>query len=164
MTAAVSAVPRIVLDTNVCLDLWLFADPGSAHVLEALRCGAIQAVTRADCQAEWQRVLHYPQLPINDQSRAVIDAAFIACVQTLTDAASVPGDAARLPLCADRDDQKFMELTLASGGCWLLSKDHELLKLDLRARACGFSILLPQAWTLNFALDPVAARRSSQSG
>ena len=148
MTYANLSVPRIVLDTNVCLDLWVFADPGCARVLAALRSGAVQAVTRADCRAEWQRVLHYPQLPIDDQSRPLVDAAFTANVQLLTDTDSVPVDAGRrLPRCADPDDQKFLELALASGARWLLSKDRELLKLDRRARmASGFSILLPQAW------------------
>ena len=140
-------VPRIVLDTNVCLDLWLFADPQCVPLLAALHSGAVRAVTRGDCHAEWQRVLHYPQLPIDDQSRPAIDAAFSAAVQLLADADSVPADAACLPSCADPDDQKFMELALASGARWLLSKDNELLKLDRRARAvAGFSILLPQAW------------------
>lgn len=148
MTYANLSVPRIVLDTNVCLDLWVFADPGCARVLAALRSGAVQAVTRDDCRAEWQRVLHYPQLPIDDQSRPLVDAAFTANVQLLTDTDSVPVDAGRrLPRCADPDDQKFLELALASGARWLLSKDRELLKLDRRARmAGGFSILLPQAW------------------
>lgn len=148
MTYANLPVPRIVLDTNVCLDLWVFADPGCARVLAALRSGAVQAVTRDDCRAEWQRVLHYPQLPIDDQSRPLVDAAFTANVQLLTDTDSVPVDAGRrLPRCADPDDQKFLELALASGARWLLSKDRELLKLDRRARmAGGFSILLPQAW------------------
>jgi putative PIN family toxin of toxin-antitoxin system len=147
MTFANLSVPRIVLDTNVCLDLWVFADPGCAAVLAALHSGAVQAVTRVDCRAEWQRVLHYPQLPIDDQSRPLVDAAFTANVQALTDTDGVPVDARRLPRCADPDDQKFLELALASGARWLLSKDRELLKLDRRARmACGFSILLPQAW------------------
>ncbi len=159
MTFANLSVPRIVLDTNVCLDLWLFADPRCAGVLAALRSGAVQAVTRADCRAEWQRVLHYPQLPLDDQSRPSIDAAFDASVQLLTDADSVPADATCLPRCADRDDQKFMELALASGARWLLSKDNELLKLDRRACAAGgFSILLPQAWALTAELDSGAER------
>ena len=154
MTAARPSAPRIVLDTNVCLDLWLFADPACADVLAAMRSGAIHAVTRADCHAEWQRVLHYPQLPIDDRSRPVVAAAFSAQVELLTDADGVPAEAARLPRCADPDDQKFMELALASGARWLLSKDRELLKLDRRAQVVGgFSILLPQAWTLPLALD-----------
>ncbi len=154
--------PRIVLDTNVCLDLWLFADPACADLLAALRCGAVQAVTRADCRAEWLRVLHYRQLPINDQSRPGLEAAFAASVQLLADSDSVPVTATRLPRCADPDDQKFMELALASGARWLLSKDNELLKLDRRARAeAGFAIVLPQAWALTAVLGNDAACASS---
>ena len=147
-------VPRIVLDTNVCLDLWVFADPQCAPLLAALHSGAVQAVTRVDCRAEWQRVLHYPQLPIDDQSRPAIDAAFTASVQLLDAADSVPVDAVCLPRCTDPDDQKFMELALASDARWLLSKDNELLKLDRRTRVrAGFSILLPQAWALESERD-----------
>ena len=154
MTFPNLSAPRIVLDTNVCLDLWVFADPQCALLRAALRSGAVHAVTRADCRAEWQRVLHYPQLPIDDQSRPAIEAAFAANVQLLADTDGVPANATGLPRCADADDQKFMELALASGARWLLSKDNELLKLDRRARmAGGFSILLPQAWTLPCVLD-----------
>lgn len=148
MAFAKPSAPRIVLDTNVCLDLWVFADPRCAPLRAALCRGAVHAVTRADCCAEWQRVLHYPGLPIDDQSRPAIAAAFAANVQVLagTDAASAR--AACLPRCADPDDQKFMELALAAGARWLLSKDRELLKLSRRTQvAGGFSILSPQAWT-----------------
>lgn len=56
-------------------------------------------------------------------------------------------DEACLPRCADPDDQKFLQLALAAGASWLLSKDKELLKLDRRTRRAGlFAILLPQDW------------------
>ena len=141
-----AVVPRIVLDTNVAIDLFVFNDPMSSHVLAAMRDGRVQAVTRDDCHDEWERVLHYPRLPIDDDSRPAMRAAFDALVLHLGDEAELPADA-RLPRCADADDQKFLELALASGAQWLLSKDRELLKLDGRTRAAGwFSILLPQQW------------------
>ena len=61
--------PRIVLDTNVCLDVFVFADPPTVPLLAALASGAIEAVTRDDCRAEWQRVLGYPQLRLDDAAR-----------------------------------------------------------------------------------------------
>jgi predicted nucleic acid-binding protein len=147
MTAADLPVPRIVLDTNVCLDLFLFHDPACMPLLAALQTGAVQAVTRADCRAEWRRVLHYPQLPIDDTTRPALGAAFDAWVHDLPLAASAADDVL-LPRCADPDDQKFLELAWASRARWLLSKDKELLKLDGRTRRAGwFSILLPQAWS-----------------
>ncbi len=48
---------RIVIDTNVCLDLFVFRDARWAALLAALRDGTLQAVTRADCRDEWQIVL-----------------------------------------------------------------------------------------------------------
>lgn len=141
-------VPRIVLDTNVCLDLLVFRDPACMPLHDALQRGAVHAMTRPDCRDEWLRVLHYPGLPVDDASRPALVAAFDAlnhlAPAPLTDAVAPP-----LPRCADPDDQKFLELALETGARWLLSKDKELLKLASRAqRDCRFAILQPQAWSL----------------
>ena len=142
-------VPRIVLDTNVCLDLFVFRDSLCSHLLAALQSGAVQAVTRHDCREEWLRVLHYPQLPIDDQQRPAFREAFDALIHLLPAEASTAADDIPLPRCGDPDDQKFLELALASGARWLLSKDNELLKLDRRTRGTGlFSIRLPQLWSI----------------
>jgi putative PIN family toxin of toxin-antitoxin system len=150
MTGVDRMLPRIVLDTNVCLDLFVFRDPMCSHLLAAMQGGAVQAVTRDDCREEWHRVLHYPQLPIDDQLRPSVSAAFDALIQLLPAEASMVGeDDIPLPRCGDPDDQKFLELALASGARWLLSKDNELLKLDRRTRSAGlFSIRLPQLWSI----------------
>jgi len=144
------AVPRVVLDTNVCLDLFLFDDPRCAHLIMALRSGAVRAVTRDDCRDEWRRVLHYPQVPIDDVIRSAVSAAFDAMIHHLPADESIPQDEASLPICADPDDQKFMQLALAARASWLISKDKELLKLDRRSRNAGlFPILLPEQWSLD---------------
>lgn len=150
MTRVDVPVPRIVLDTNVCLDLFVFGDSMCSHVLAAMQSGAVQAVTRDDCREEWQRVLHYPQLPIEDRQRPGFRNAFDALIQWLPPEASTLGEnAIPLPRCADPDDQKFLELALESGARWLLSKDKELLKLDRRTRSAGlFAIRLPQLWSI----------------
>lgn len=149
IAAAHPVVPRIVLDTNVCLDLFLFNDPRCAHLMIALRSGTVQAVTRDDCRDEWRRVLHYPQVPIDDANRPAISTAFDAFVHHLPDEESTAQDEALLPTCADADDQKFLQLALAAGARWLISKDKELLKLDRRSRNAGlFPILLPEQWSL----------------
>ena len=142
-------VPRIVLDTNVCLDLFLFQDAQSAALHVAMREGTIQAVTRDDCRTEWLRVLQYPQVPVSDEARPSIEAAFDALVCCLPDESATSVPEVRLPRCGDPDDQKFLELAQASGARWLVSKDNELLKLAPRcAREGLFWIGLPQAWSL----------------
>ncbi|CAM5595671.1 putative toxin-antitoxin system toxin component, PIN family [Rhodanobacter lindaniclasticus] len=140
--------PRIVLDTNVCLDLFVFHDAQSAALHVAMRDGTIEAVTRADCRAEWLRVLHYPQLPVTDANRPAIEAAFDALVRCLPNAPATAPGLPPLPRCADPDDQKFLELAQAAGARWLVSKDNELLRLAPRCARDGlFWIGLPQAWS-----------------
>ena len=147
MTLTALPVPRIVLDTNVCLDLFLFRDPACAVLMAALQEGRVQAVCRDDGREEWRRVLYYPQLPIDNTIRPGLSEAFDRLIHYLPAAKLSEEDAARLPRCGDPDDQKFMELALATQARWLLSKDNELLKLDGRTHRVGlFRILLPQHW------------------
>ncbi|WEN15038.1 putative toxin-antitoxin system toxin component, PIN family [Rhodanobacter sp. AS-Z3] len=148
MTAKCPTVPRVVLDTNVCLDIFLFHDAQSAALHVAMREGRIQAVTRADCRAEWLRVLHYPQVPITDALRPEVAAAFDALVCCLPDDLATANPDVPLPRCGDPDDQMFLELAQASGARWLVSKDNEVLKLAPRCARDGlFWIGLPQAWS-----------------
>lgn len=136
--------PRIVLDTNVCLDLFVFGDPRVAMLRAALQSGDVVAVSNAECREEWLRVLEYPQLRLDEAARASAIAAFDAQVQLMPTA---PAAAGLLPRCADPDDQKFLQLAHASGARWLLSRDDALLVLARRTRRDGlFEILSPDAW------------------
>ncbi|SFD98165.1 putative toxin-antitoxin system toxin component, PIN family [Massilia yuzhufengensis] len=133
----------IVIDTNVCLDLFVFRDPRWAPLLAALESGATVAVTRADCRDEYLAVLRYPHLPLDDASRAIAAARFDALLRVVApDAKHV-----RLPVCTDRDDQKFLELARDAGAEVLVTKDKALLKLNRRTVRDGlFKIMLPEAW------------------
>lgn len=140
-------VPRVVLDTNACLDLLLFGDPRAAALHVALRAGMVQAVSDAACRDEWLRVLDYPRLRLAADVRAGLVRAFDALMVAAPAAPSAPE--ARLPRCADPDDQKFVQLAHASGARWLVSRDRDVLALGRRtARAGWFEILTPQAWSM----------------
>ncbi len=53
-------------------------------------------------------------------------------------------DRDRLPVCSDPDDQKFLELALACGAAYLVTKDRALLELARRSdRALPFRIVTP---------------------
>jgi len=139
----------IVLDTNVCLDLFVFHDPRWAPLLDALETGAVQAVTRADCRDEYLHVLHYPHLPLDDASRAQAATRFDALIRVVAPGAR----ALRLPVCTDRDDQKFLEIARDAGAAVLISKDKAVLKLARRAAREGlFHIMAPEAWVKAQAL------------
>ena len=134
---------RIVIDTNVCLDLLVFHDPRWAALLSALESGAVEAVTRADCRDEYNIVLHYSHLPLDAASRPLAAARFDELVKVVApDALHV-----RLPICTDRDDQKFLEIARDSGASVLITKDKDLLKLARKTVKEGlFRIILPETW------------------
>lgn len=133
----------IVIDTNVCLDLFVFRDPRWAPLLAALERGEVKAVTRADCRDEYRVVLHYPHLPLDEDSRAQAAARFDELV-TVVAPDSKP---IRLPVCTDRDDQKFLEIARDANAAILITKDKALLKLGRKTLQGGlFRIMLPEAW------------------
>lgn len=145
MIPALDAAPAkpIVIDTNVCLDLFVFQDPRWASLLAALGSGAVQAVTRADCRDEYLHVLHYPHLPLDDSTRPAAAARFDALITVV----APDSRAIRLPVCTDRDDQKFLEIARDAGAAILITKDKALLKLAKKtARENLFRIMQPEAW------------------
>jgi putative PIN family toxin of toxin-antitoxin system len=137
--------PRLVIDTNVCLDLFVFHDPRWSALLSAMESGAVEAITRADCRDEYNIVLHYPHLPLDEQSRPIAAARFDALIKVV----APPVSGVRLPVCTDRDDQKFLELARDAQADVLITKDKALLKLARRlAREGMFQVMLPEKWSL----------------
>jgi putative PIN family toxin of toxin-antitoxin system len=134
---------RVVLDTNVCLDAFVFDDPRAATLVAALVSGEVEAVTRADCRAEWLAVLSYPLLKLDEAKRAAAGARFDALVTLLPTAEATT----KPPRCRDGDDQKFLELAAASGAAVLFSRDAEVLRLGRRTLRDGlFAIMKPEDW------------------
>ena len=135
---------RIVIDTNVCLDLFVLHDPRWAALLAALENGSVEAITRADCRAEYNVVLHYPHLPLDDSTRPLAAARFDALIKVV----APPESGVRLPVCTDPDDQKFLELARDAGASTLITKDKALLKLARRLDKAGmFQVIVPEKWT-----------------
>jgi putative PIN family toxin of toxin-antitoxin system len=135
----------IVIDTNVCLDLFVFKDPRWAGLLAALESGAVEAVTRSDCRDEYNIVLHYKHLPLDDDTRPLAAARFDQLIKVVAPAES----GVRLPVCTDKDDQKFLEVARDAQATVLITKDKALLKLARRlAKAGMFKVMVPEAWSL----------------
>ena len=125
---------QVVIDTNVCLDLFVFKDPRWVLLLQGLEDGSITAVTRKDCRDEWLAVLRYPHLPINVENRDEIIATFDAHITCITPVLKTRP----LPRCSDKDDQKFLEIARDSDSSTLITKDKALLKLARKSRAAGY--------------------------
>lgn len=141
-------VTRIVLDTNVCLDLFVFRDPRWSQLHASLKDGSVEAVTRDDCRMEWSIVLRYPHLKLDDAARIDVADEFDALIRC-TGMPEANDAAFKLPICKDKDDQKFLELSRDIQADVLITKDKALLKLARKTRRDGlFSIMTPEAWTL----------------
>ncbi|WP_374340621.1 putative toxin-antitoxin system toxin component, PIN family [Azonexus sp.] len=138
---------RLVLDTNVVLDLFHWANADAVPIMAALEAGRIECLADARTLDELSRVLTYPQLKLTPEMIAERWARYRGLVQVVPD-----GEAPPLPRCKDRDDQKFLELAARAGADLLVSKDKALLKLRGRTRL-GFAIVKPAAASARLVPD-----------
>lgn len=137
MTAAVA----VVLDTNVLLSLFVFADSRFAPLRGEVAAGRWRALTSPPCLAEFRRVLAYPLFALSDERQSAAYAAYLELVSIID---GVPARAAALPRCQDKDDQKFLELARDGEACYLVTADKALLKLRRGQRLAHlFHILTP---------------------
>ncbi|GAA4351106.1 hypothetical protein GCM10023165_39070 [Variovorax defluvii] len=130
----------IVIDTNVALDLLVFDDPGCAALVAALEAGELQWIAMAAMREEFARVLGYPlvaaRLARNGREATAVLDAFDRRVLLVADA---PRAAC---LCADPDDQIFVDLAVAHRAR-LFSKDRALLEIRRRLAALGVEVGVP---------------------
>lgn len=144
----------VVLDTNVCLDLFVFHDPRWNLLLDGLKAGNIKAVTRDDCRMEWLAVLNYPHLPVIPAQREDITRQFDQHIECISPVAK---STLRLPVCSDKDDQKFLELARDAGADILITKDKALLKLARKTRQAGlYTIQTPDKFILELLSESSA--------
>lgn len=151
-SSGTNAAPRLVLDTHVCLDLFVFDDPRVQGLRQALFAQRLQAITDEACRGEWLRVLAYPQLRLSVERQAQARTDYDRWLQPLPwRAAPQP-----LPRCRDPDDQMLLELAQAGTAAGLLSRDREVLRLAGRCRrGAGFRILPPEQWQALLSPDAV---------
>jgi len=130
---------RLVLDTNVVLDLFHWANTDAVPIMAALESGRIACFADERTLDELQRVLTYPQLKMTPDMMSERYARYSGLIQLVP-----AGEAPPLPRCKDRDDQKFLELAARCGANILVSKDKALLKLRGRT-TLTFQIMKPAA-------------------
>ena len=123
-----------VIDTNIVLDLWLFEDPATVPLRDALQSGRISHLATNSMRDELARVLTYPHI-IKRMARANLQAQDIL---NRFDQYHVPAEPAiKAPCtCKDPDDQKFIDLAVAHA-VPLLSKDAAILCMKKRLYQSG---------------------------
>ena len=132
----------VILDTNVCLDLFVFRDARCHELKKMLETGIACAVTREDCRNEWIRVLKYATFSLDETARRKCISEYDALVSCRD---FHKKDYTVLPVCQDTDDQKFLELAYDAGAGFLLTKDKALLKLSAKTgKQRLFHIIRPE--------------------
>ena len=124
----------IVIDTNILLDLFVFADPLAAPLRQQLDAGVFDWIVTAPMREELDRVLAYPQIvprmAYYQRSHAEVLAFFDAGARLVAPAPKA------LVTCKDADDQKFIDLAVAHRA-QLLSKDKAVLCMKKRLLPWG---------------------------
>jgi putative PIN family toxin of toxin-antitoxin system len=122
----------LVIDTNIVLDLFVFNDPATLALRDALTAKQYQWIATQSMRDELERVLAYPKivarLARHDQTALEVLAKFDA------HAALVEVAVKAVLTCADPDDQKFIDLAVAHQTV-LLSKDQAVLCMTKRLLA-----------------------------
>ena len=126
--------PLWVLDTNIVLDVFLFADADAQLLREALAQARIRWISTAPMREELARVLTYPHIAKRMDFYKRSAEELLRDFDSHSHAVDV---APRAPLrCKDPDDQRFIDLALTHQA-GLLSKDHAVLCMAKRMRALG---------------------------
>jgi putative PIN family toxin of toxin-antitoxin system len=118
-----------VLDTNIVLDLFVFADEAAKPVRTALEGGGLRWLATQAMRDELERVLAYAQIIPRLAYYELAAGDVLAAFDRHSRQVEVP---AKAPVtCKDPDDQKFIDLAVAHGAT-LLSKDRAVLALKKR--------------------------------
>ena len=119
----------LVLDTNIVLDLFVFADARARPLHECLARGRANWLATAAMRDELERVLAYAHIESKlDFYRLRADDV----LGRFDKHAAIVRVPAKAPVtCKDPDDQKFIDLAVAHR-CWLLSKDAAVLAMTKR--------------------------------
>ena len=138
LSAGVTAAPvRVVLDTNIVLDLWLYKDAATPTLLAALENKSVQWLATQVMRDELERVLSYThivkRLAFSQLTAQDILAHFDAHAQLMPIAAKA------LYVCKDSDDQKFIDLA-AEHKTQLISKDKAVLTMRNRMARLGVAV------------------------
>lgn len=137
---------RLVLDTNIVLDLLVFGDAAAQPLRAALALGELDWLATPAMRDELECVLGYAHIA----SRLALGALSATDVLERFDRqARIVQAPDKAPVtCSDPDDQKFIDLAV-NHRCLLLSKDAAVLKLKRKLAALEVSVVaaIPPAFS-----------------
>ena len=135
MTANVAVqTTKIILDTNIVLDVFVFNDSAAEPVRQALTNKELNWLATLPMRDELARVLAYPKIAARLAYYKLVAGDVLARFDQHTHLVDVAPKAA--VTCSDADDQMFIDLA-AQHQCLLLSKDRDVLAIKKRLLAHG---------------------------
>lgn len=144
--SAMTTPTRLVLDTNVVMDLFHFKAPPLAALAQAIVDGQVICLANERTLAELERVTGYPQFRLDNAGRLDLLQRYRTHLTVLPSPRADSPALPPLPKCRDPDDQMFLELAQYGQADLLISRDNLVLKLArARQRPCPFAILPPDA-------------------
>ena len=128
--------PRLVLDTNVILDLLVFKDPSAEPLRLMLDAKTVDAVRSEASMLELIDVIQRPIFKLSKQEQDMILQAWESATRLLENTAieSAPF------ICRDLDDQIFLDMAYSIRPAVLFSKDLRVLELRVSAKGHGVEI------------------------
>jgi putative PIN family toxin of toxin-antitoxin system len=128
--------PRLVLDTNVILDLLVFKDPSTEPIRLLLDAGLVDAVRSEASMLELVDVIQRPIFKLSQQEQEIILLVWESLTRLLENTAieSAPF------ICRDTDDQIFLDMAYSIRPAVLFSKDLRVLELRVSAKGHGVEI------------------------
>jgi len=132
-----SAPVCVVLDTNIVLDLWLYQDPATPALQEALSQKRVRWLATQVMRDELERVLAYTHI-VKRLAFSQLTAEDIL-TQFDTHAQLMPVASKAMFVCKDGDDQKFIDLA-AQHKTQLISKDKAVLTMRNRMARLGVAV------------------------
>jgi len=128
---------RLVLDTNIVLDLFVFKDKAAEALKTAITNKEVTWLATDAMRDELACVLAYEQM--NARLAAAQESAPSVLEMFDTHATIVATAKPCIHKCRDEDDQKFIDLAVAHGAR-LLSKDKAVLALRRKLAALAVEV------------------------
>jgi putative PIN family toxin of toxin-antitoxin system len=128
--------PRLVLDTNVILDLLVFKDPSAKPIRLLLDAKLVDAVRTEESMLELIDVIQRPAFKLSREEQEVILQAWESSSRLLENTTIKPAPFT----CRDQDDQVFLDMAYSIRPALLLSKDLRVLELHAIAKHHGVEI------------------------
>ena len=129
---------KVVIDTNVVLDMFVFQDRRTLVLLQCLQTGPCQWIATSPMREELRLVLAYPHIEaklLRTGGRADdVLARFDAWVVLQSEATKT------IFTCKDADDQKFIDLAVAHQTA-LISKDKAILCMAKRLARLSVQVM-----------------------